>query len=176
MKFLTDIRLLLIGLWLGAACFFIAVAQSAFAVLPAREMAGAVVGRTLSVLNYAGLGIALILLLSSFIVRKDANRISVWVERVLLLLIATACAVGQFVIGLMLLSVRAQMGRPVDEVAADDPLKLQFNNLHEYSIWVLFAAMGAALIAFFIVSSRKFIPAAKPTTNDPFDFEKEFKK
>lgn len=176
MKFLTDIRLLLIGLWLGAACFFIAVAQSAFAVLPAREMAGAVVGRTLSVLNYAGLGIALILLITSLIVRKDSNRILVWAERVMLLLIAMACAVGQFVIGLMLLSVRAQMGKPIDEVATDDPLRIQFNNLHEYSVWVMFAGMGAALIAFFIVAQRKTGTLAKLTTNDPFDFDKEFKK
>lgn len=176
MKFLTDIRLLLLGLWLGAACFFIAVAQSAFAVLPAREMAGAVVGRTLSVLNYAGLGISVILILTSFIVRKDVNRILVWAERVLLFLIATACAVGQFIIGLMLLSVRAQMGRPVDEVAADDPLKLQFNNLHEYSVWVLMVGMGAALTAFFIIANKKPRTAAKLTTNDPFDFNKEFKK
>ena len=167
---------MLIGLWLGAACFFIAVAQSAFAVLPVREMAGAVVNRTLSVLNYSGLAIAVILILTSFIAIKDANRISVWAERLLLFLIAAACAVGQFVIGLMLLSVRAQMGRPVDEVAADDPLKLQFNNLHEYSQWALLAAMGAALIAFFIVANRKLTPAVKLTTNDPFDFDKEFKK
>ncbi|MBC7900222.1 MAG: DUF4149 domain-containing protein [Saprospiraceae bacterium] len=176
MKFLSDIRLLLIGLWLGAACFFIAVAQSAFAVLPAREMAGAVVNRTLSVLNYSGLAIALILLLTSLLIHKNANRIWLWAERFMLLLIAAACAVGQFVIGLMLLSVRAQMGRPIDEVAADDPLKIQFNNLHEYSVWVLMAGMGAALIAFFIISNRKFSPAAKLTTTDPFDFDKEFKK
>ena len=176
MKFLSDIRLLLLGLWLGAACFFIAVAQSAFAVLPAREMAGAVVGRTLSVLNYSGIGIALILLLTSLVVRKDVNRFWVWTERFLLLLIAASCAVGQFVIGLMLLSVRAQMGKPIDEVAADDPLKLQFNNLHGYSEWVLVAGMGAALIAFFIVSNRKSSPTATLTTSDPFDFDKEFKK
>ena len=47
MKFLTDIRLLLSSIWLGAALFFIAVAQSAFAVLAERELAGAVVNRTL---------------------------------------------------------------------------------------------------------------------------------
>ena len=64
MKFLSDIRLLLLSVWLGAACFFIAVVQSAFAVLPAREMAGAVVNRTLSVLNYSGLAIAVVLILA----------------------------------------------------------------------------------------------------------------
>ncbi|MBA2333725.1 MAG: DUF4149 domain-containing protein [Blastocatellia bacterium] len=175
MKFLSDIRLLLLALWLGAACFFIAVAQSAFSVLPAREMAGAVVNRTLAILNYSGVVISLVLLITSVIITKDTGRFWIWAERVFLLLIAAACAVGQFVIGLMLLSVRAQMGRPVDEVAADDPLKIQFNNLHEYSVWVLMIGMGAALIAFFIISNRKSIVLSK-TTNDPFDFSKEFKK
>jgi len=175
MKFLSDIRLLLLGLWLGAAFFFIAVAQSAFAVLPQRELAGAVVNRTLSVLNYSGLAIALVLLATS-LVNTNAGRLWIWAERFLLLLIAATCAVGQFVIGLMLMSVRAQMGgRPIDEIAADDPLKIQFNNLHEYSVWVLMAGMGAALLAFFIISNRKFT-VVKTTTSDPFDFDKEFKK
>ncbi len=65
MKFFSDIRLLLLGIWLGAACFFIGVAQSAFAVLPQHEMAGAVVNRTLSILNYSGLAIAVLLIVSS---------------------------------------------------------------------------------------------------------------
>ena len=51
MKFLVNVRLLLVALWLGAAVFFIAVAQSSFAVLPSRELAGSVVSRTLMVLN-----------------------------------------------------------------------------------------------------------------------------
>jgi Zn-dependent protease with chaperone function len=180
MKFLSDIRLLLLGIWLGSACFFIAVAQSAFAVLPTGEMAGAVVNRTLSVLNYGGLAIAIVLLLTSLIAGRNANKIMVWAERFLLLLIAIACAVGQFVIGLMLLSVRAQMGKPVDEVALDDPLRIQFNNLHEWSVWVLMAGMGAALIAFFLIANRRSSAAAAvstgTTTSDPFDFTKEFKK
>lgn len=176
MKFVSDIRLLLLGLWLGAAVFFIAVAQSSFAVLPTRELAGAVVGRTLSVLNYAGLAISVVLILSSFIVRRTANRFWLWTERVLLILIAAACAAGQFVIGLMLASVRGQMGgRPIDEIAADDPLRVQFNNLHEASVWVLMAAMAAALIAFFIIANRKTAAEPKPASTDPYNFEKEFK-
>ena len=48
------------------------------------------------------------------------------------------------------------MGRPIDEIAADDPLRIQFNPLHEWSVWVLFTGMTAALLAFFIISNRKF--------------------
>jgi hypothetical protein len=166
--------LLLVGLWLGAAVFFIGVAQSAFAVLPQRELAGAVVNRTLAVLDYSGLAIALLLILSSFILSKELSRFWLWTERFLLLVVAAACAVGQFVIGLWLSMIRAQIGRPIDEVAADDPLKLRFDQLHEYSVWVLFAGMAAALLVFFIISNRKFGAPKKPPLSE-FDFQKEFK-
>ncbi len=147
MKFLSNVRLLLVALWLGAACFFIAVAQSAFAVLPSRELAGSVVSRTLMVLNLSGLVLGSILLLTSFIKQSEINRFRIWAERFLLLILVAACAVGQFVIGLWLSFIRAQIGRPIDEVAANDPLKIQFNTLHQYSVWVLMAGMIAALEA-----------------------------
>ena len=176
MKFLTDFRLLLLAIWLGAALFFIAVAQSAFAVLPERELAGAVVNRTLSVLNFAGLAIGIILLVSSLATAKVTRRFWVWTERILLLIVTAACAIGQFVIGLWLSVVRAQMGRSIDQVPADDPLRVQFDNLHEWSVWVLMTGMAAALLAFFIIANRKFgSAAAKSDPTAPYDFSKEFK-
>ena len=154
MRFLSNVRLLLLGLWLGAACFFIGVAQSAFDVLPSRELAGSVVSRTLLILNLSGLIIGAILLLISFVKQPDMNRFRIWTERFLLLILTAACAVGQFVIGLWLSFIRTQIGRPIDEVAADDPLKIQFNNLHQYSVWLLLAGMIAALLAFFLIAQR----------------------
>lgn len=151
MRFVSDLRLLLIGLWLGAAVFFIAVAQSAFAVLPSRELAGAVVSRTLMIINLSGLVIGLILLATSFFKTIAVSQFRLWAERVLLVILTLACAVGQFVIALWLSFIRAQIGRPIDEVAADDPLRIQFNNLHQYSVWVLMAAMIAAFILFFLI-------------------------
>jgi len=175
MKFFSDIRLLILALWLGGAVFFISVAASAFSVLAdQRELAGAVVNRNLSVLNYAGIVIATILILTSLVGTRTTARVGLWAERLLLVVMGVACAIAQFVINFWLGSVRAQMGRPLDEIAVDDPLRLQFNTLHEYSTWLLFAAMGAALIAFFIIANRRFGTAAK-TTADVYDFSKEFK-
>lgn len=173
MKFFSDIRLLILGVWLGAAVFFIGVAQTAFAVLSQRELAGAVVSRNLSILNFSGLAIAALLILSSLVGAANVNRFWLWTERALLLLLGAACAVGQFVIGIWLSSLRAQMGRPIDEIAADDPLRIQFNTLHEWSVWVLFTGMIAALLAFFIISNRKF-GLAKSSKSDIYDFSKEF--
>ena len=113
-------------------------------------------------------------MIMSLVGAARANKISVWSERLLLFLVAAACTVGQFVIGFWLASLRSQMGRPIDEVALDDPLRIQFNTLHEYSVWVLFCGMAAALLAFFIISNRK----SGPSTTGPaevYDFSKEFK-
>ena len=173
-KFFSDIRLLILGLWLGAAVFFIGVAQTAFAVLPQRELSGAVVSRNLSILNFSGLAIAAVLIFSSLVGSANVNKFWLWVERSLILLLGAACAVGQFVIGIWLSSLRAQMGRPIDEMAADDPLRIQFNTLHEWSVWVLFTGMIAALLAFFIISNRKVGGVPNPKA-DIYDFSKEFK-
>jgi hypothetical protein len=156
MKFISDIRLLLTGLWLGAAIFFIGVAQSSFAVLPSREIAGTMVSRTLMIVNLSGLAIGLVLLATSFIRGQGFNRAQVWAERVFIVILTAACAAGQFVIGLRLSMLRAEMGRPIDEVALDDPLRISFNNLHEYSVWVLFAGMLAALLLFFLIAGKNF--------------------
>ena len=155
MNLLSDFRILLLGLWLGAACFFsFAVAPSAFGVLPSRELAGSVVNRTLAIINYSGFIVGLILLASSYVSRHNANRIKLWIEQGLLLLLTAACAFGQFVIAARLSDLRGRIGRPIDEVAADDPLRVAFNDLHGYSVTILMTAMIAAVIAFFLIVRR----------------------
>jgi len=174
MKFFSSFMLLVLAIWLGSAVFFIGVAQSAFAIVADREMAGAVVGRNLMILNIGGIVVSMILLLTSLISASMVGRVSLWTERFLLLVLGGCCAVGQFVIGVWLGSVRSQMGGPLDTLSLDDPLRMQFNMLHQYSMWVMLAAMIAALIAFFIIANRRFErpPVAK---SDVYDFSKEFK-
>jgi hypothetical protein len=155
MNLLSDFRILLLGLWLGAACFFsFAVAPSAFGVLPSRELAGALVNRTLAIVNYSGFIVGLILLASSFVQRLNANRFRLRFEQGLLLLLTAACAFGQFVIAARLGDLRASIGRPIDEVAIDDPLRVAFNDLHGYSVTILLTAMIAAVVAFFLTVRR----------------------
>jgi len=166
MRFFSSIRLMLLGIWLGAACFFIVVAQSAFALSPTREVAGSLVNRTLAVLNIGGLAIGVLLIVLSLVGTKYSAKFWIWTERFLLLIVAGACAVGQFVISQWLMYVRLQMGKPIDEIAADDPLRIQFNSLHEYSVWALMVAMIAAAVAFFIISNRKFGSVTAKTTDD----------
>jgi hypothetical protein len=156
-----DVRLLLIALWLGGAVFFSAtVAPSAFGVLRARavpsanEAAGAIVTRTLSIVNTGGFIIALLLLLSAFLFRQSATRRALTVETISLALLAVATAAGQWVIAARMHALRATMGRPVDEVAADDPLRVRFNSLHGYSVKALSIAIIAAAVVLLLIARR----------------------
>ncbi|CAN5369066.1 hypothetical protein BH10ACI1_BH10ACI1_27240 [soil metagenome] len=178
MRFFTNIRLLLTAIWLGAAVFLsVAVAPSAFGILRAREVAGAseiagaIVNQTLGMVNYGGLIIGAILLLSSFVATQTANRFGVWTERFFLFVLTATCAVGQFVIGSWMALIRLQIGKPIEEVAADDPLRLQFDALHKYSVWVLLAGIIAALLAFFVIS-RKSDTTVTVGKKDEFNFDK----
>lgn len=155
MKLLADFRTLLVALWLGAALFFsFAVAPSVFSVLSSRELAGSVVNRTLAIVNYSGIILGLILLASSYFSRQNVNRVKLWLEQGLLLIMTAACAFGQFVIGARLAALRNEIGRPIDEVAIDDPLRVAFNDLHGYSVTILLVALISSLIVFFLLANR----------------------
>jgi hypothetical protein len=177
MKFIAKIELLLVGMWLGAACFFsFGVAPSAFSVLPSSELAGNLVNRTLFIVNVVGLVIGLLVLGSSFLPRSFPGALWAWSRRLLLFVFAAACAVGQFGIGLRLAFLRLEMGKPVAELAADNPLKIQFDQLHQASVWVLMAGMAAALIAFFVMTKQgQAKEAVKPAGDTEFDFPLDLK-
>lgn len=161
MRLLIDFRILLLGLWLGAACFFsFAVAPGAFGVLPSRELAGLVVNRTLMIVNYSGIFAGLILLASSYVRRREVEGIRLRLEQGLLFLLTAACAFGQFVIAAKLSDLRGQIGRPIDELAANDSSRAAFNDLHGYSVAILMTAMIAAVATFFLIVRR-----AKNTLN-----------
>jgi len=146
------VRLLLIAMWLGAALFFsAAVAPSAFAVLAAsRELAGAIVSRTLSTVNISGFVIGVLLLLSATLFqakRKAALR----AEMIALAIVALATGAGQWIIRARLDQLRMLMKVPVDAVVANDPLRIAFGQWHVYSVMALGIALLAAFAAFVLM-------------------------
>jgi hypothetical protein len=135
--------------------FSFAVAPGAFAVLPARELAGAIVTRTISVVNVAGFVVGLLLLATAFAGRGALRAKRAWLlETCALALMAVAAGIGQWVIAARLQALRLSMGRPIDELAESDPLRLAFNDLHGYSVAAMTTAMLAALVAFILIARR----------------------
>lgn len=148
----------MLACWFGAALFFGAVvAPAAFGVLRsfglpnANEIAGSIVTRSLSVVNLAGFVVALLLLVTIIVRRNTSGRASFIVECVCLSVIALATGVGHWLIAARMRALRAAMVLPIDQIAADDPRRVAFNNLHGYSVNALGLAMIAALVVMFLM-------------------------
>ncbi|HKN66619.1 MAG TPA: DUF4149 domain-containing protein [Gemmatimonadaceae bacterium] len=134
---------LLLAIWIGAALLFaLVVAPAAFAVLPTRTLAGALVGRVLPVIFYAGV------VIGSLIVLLDiAGRTGAWGRSAAGAVSALACAVAQLVVGTRIDRLRAAISGPLDALAGDDPRRVAFGRLHAISVGWLGLAMVAAVVA-----------------------------
>ena len=138
-------QLLALALWLGGALFFASVvAPAAFSVLPARELAGALVGRVLPVLFLVGLVVGVVVagleLLGRgrrFAVGRAGGGLAM----------AIACGIAQIGIAPRIAALRAGFTGPLAELPLDDPARVAFQRLHMLSVAWLGVAMLAALAA-----------------------------
>lgn len=161
LKILNQLRVLLLGSWIGAAVFFSAVVAPvvfrvlrAFDLPNANEIAGSIVTRTLAVVNTSGFIFSLVLLASAFALRETYSRRAFIIQIILLIIVAITTGVGEWVIAAKMRGLRAAMHVPIDQVAANDPNRLAFAALHGYSVAALGVAIIAGLIAFFVIVNR----------------------
>ena len=159
MNILNSTRMVLLAVWFGAAVFFsVVVAPAAFGVLRlyglpnVNEIAGAIVSRSLSVVNVAGFVIALLLAVTIFARRDSISRKGFIAEGICLAVIALTTALGHWVIAARMRAIRATMLLPIDQLTPDDARRVAFNSLHGYSVIVLSLAMIAALVALVLMA------------------------
>lgn len=140
------IRLVLLSLWLGAMSFFSAfVAPAAFAVLPTRRLAGDVVSRTLAGLEYFGIAAAFLLLIALIFSRENRRKLF-YFETVLTLAMLVSTLIARFIVAAKLHNIRVEYGDRLDAMAATDPVRVTFANLHQASVGLTGFNMIAALI------------------------------
>lgn len=127
-------------LWLGAALLFtVVVAPAAFAVLPTRSLAGALVGRVIPVLFWSGALVGLVVL-ASLTRRADAGRWRGMLAAVLIL----ASLGAQLGVAPRIERARESLGPSVEAVDPSDPRRVAFGRLHGLSILMLGSGMLAA--------------------------------
>lgn len=160
-KSINYVRLALLGMWLGAAIYFSAiVAPSAFAVLRsyqsfnAGEIAGAIVNRNLAAINLGGFIIGVVLLVTGFIRFRKVPLRFFMIEIVSVTTLSLATAVGNWIIAPRLRALRLALRAPIDQLAATDPRRISFDQLHAYSVKALSVAMIAALLAIVMIALR----------------------
>jgi hypothetical protein len=151
---INSIRLILVACWFGAALFFsVVVAPAAFGVLRsfavpnASEIAGGIVNRSLGVVNLSGFVIGLVVLLSGLLLSSSSRGLWLVLQSISLVILTIATGVGHWVIAARIHALRAASQLRIDQLAADDPIKVAFDSLHGYSVQALGIAMIAALVA-----------------------------
>lgn len=154
MVVINSIRLILVACWFGAALFFsVVVAPAAFGVLRsfavpnASEIAGGIVNRSLGVVNLSGFVIGLVVLLSGLLLSSSSRGLWLVLQSISLVILTIATGVGHWVIAARIHALRAASQLRIDQLAADDPIKVAFDSLHGYSVQALGIAMIAALVA-----------------------------
>lgn len=154
-----ELKLTLLGVWLGAALFFSAVvAPAVFGVLRqfdlpntnANEIAGSIVTRNLAVINVSGFLIGLLALAIVLVWKRTGNRFTFAIQLLSLAVLSLTTAGGKWIVAARMVALRTAMVIPIDRVSADDPRRLAFHELHGYSVALLSAAMIACLVAIVI--------------------------
>jgi hypothetical protein len=143
---------LLLALWLGGMVFFsFAVAPSAFSALPTRQMAGMLVNSALGKIEIIGITIgSLLFLIQAATWRARSSEGRSRIIRFSLIAMMTACAaLSRFWVSKALHEIRARIG-DIDELPLTDPLRVEFNDLHQYSVALMGAAMAAGVAVLFL--------------------------
>jgi hypothetical protein len=153
MFFLRFLMLLSLIVWVGGLIFFPVLAQTAFSVLPARHLAGAVVGRSLGILHWMGLFSGVVFLGSSLLYgRLSGGEFRVLSPRnVLVCLMLGLTLISQFGIIPRMDALRASMGE-IDSVPADNPARVQFDVLHVWSTRVEGGVLLLGLVVTYLVA------------------------
>src|SRR5262245_35770827 len=124
---------LILSLWFGACVFFVAVlAPEAFSVLPSRELAGTLITNTLNRIDLFGLIGGPVLLVTLFVGWLGSG-VPMKLRALCCVLMTVATGVSGRWLTPEMVRIRQAMGRKIEDVAASDPLKIEFGRLHTIS-------------------------------------------
>lgn len=145
LKFLEVLGL---GTWVGAIIYFsFIVAPGAFATLKDRDQAGAMVGYSLSRLHFLGLIAGLLYFVAAFVlVREMKDLLEPAIIGVALMMAITIFSQARVTAPMH--DLRLQMGS-VEAAPKDNPLRVEFDRLHDLSVGLEAAVLVIGVAALF---------------------------
>jgi hypothetical protein len=150
---LRFLQYLSLGCWLGSIIYFIIFTQGIFSVIPARDLTGAVVGYSLARLHILGIVAGCVYLIATVALEKSLAALAR--PAALLVFVMILCTMAsQYGVIARMDALRAQMGS-VDATPAGNPLRVAFDRLHQYSVWLESAVLFSGLAALFLTAREK---------------------
>ena len=143
-----------LGTWVGSILYFsFVVAPGAFSVLPNRDLAGALVGYSLARLHVIGVVAGCIYLIATAAAGRSLGALTRPAALLVFAMIVFTMASQHGAIARMD-TLRLQMGS-VDATPAGNPLRVAFDHLHQYSVWLESAVLLSGLAALFLTARQK---------------------
>jgi uncharacterized membrane protein len=158
MSLVRFLMLLSLVAWVGGIAFFAFVlAPTVFhpGILPSRQLAGAVVSRSLGVLHWIGLVCGVVFLITSAIDSQVVTGVPAFISGRNLLVCAmiVLTLISMFAISTRMLDLRNQMVF-IDDVSHDDARRIEFNRLHIWSTRLESTVLLLGLAVIFLTARR----------------------
>ncbi len=151
---LRFLQFLSLGCWVGSIIFFIVFTAGIFSVMPTKDLAGVVVGYSLARLHIMGIVAGCVYLLSTVVLEKSVGAL-VRPAALLVFFMILCTMASQYGVIARMDVLRAQMGS-VDATAAENPLRLAFDRLHQVSVRLESAVLLSGLVALFLTARQRF--------------------
>jgi uncharacterized membrane protein len=147
-NFLRTVQFLCLSLWLGSDVFLsFVVAPGAFRVLASRDQAGAMVGFSLWWMHMIGVICGIVFLVSRFLRTRSFSTLVAPATLCVVLMIVLTVA-SQHAVSPRMAELRVQMGS-IEATAAGNPLLVEFQKLHGYSVMLESGVLLAGIAAMF---------------------------
>jgi Domain of unknown function (DUF4149) len=150
---LRFLQFLSLGCWVGSIIFFIIFTAGIFSVMPTKDLAGVVVGYSLARLHILGIVAGCVYLIATVVLEKSVAAL-VRPAALLVFFMIVCTMVSQYGVIARMDALRAQMGS-VEAAAADSPLRVAFDRLHQYSVRLESAVLLSGLAALFLTAGSK---------------------
>ena len=157
MSFIRFLMLLSLVVWIGGIIFFAFVlAPTVFhpGILPSRQLAGAVVGRSLGILHGVGLTCGVVFLIVSLVDSHVVTGLAApfTLRNIIVLVMIVLTLLSIFAISKPMLALRQDMVF-IDDVPRDSR-RVEFNRLHEWSTRLEGAILVLGLAVIFLTARR----------------------
>jgi uncharacterized membrane protein len=158
MSFIRFLMLLSLVAWIGGILFFaFVVAPTVFhpGILPSRQLAGAVVSRSLGILHWIGLTSGLVFLTTSMIQSQVTTGVvaPLAARNLLVYGMIVLTLISMFGISTRMLDLRNDMVF-IDAIPHDDARRVEFNRLHEWSTRLESTVLLLGLAVIFLTARR----------------------
>ena len=153
MSFLRFLMLLSLAVWIGGITFLAFIeAPTVFTsgLLPTRQLAGSIVGRSLDLLHTTAIVSGFVFLIASALYYRMTMgnpRPMAW-RHLLVVAMLVLTMISQFAISPRMHALRAQAGE-IDSLAADSAVRVEFDRLHGWSERFESAVLLLGLLALF---------------------------